>query len=401
MDYVGPDIEDEEVRERIRQKRRALLFGGPRLISRLIRGRPTSEDKEDNGYQEKHEFQEKEPIGTKDEYMGNTLGRHQRGQSSMHGRHVAFHDDATTVAPTEGIASQFCSPAPTEYGLQTRGNSPEPTLIAVESRLATPRDQQQPALPTSLPRTGSSPTPPLDGVLRRRKVVFTQIRSFLRSILSPASVSIIIAFLIALVPTLKALFVEVPGTHIHPAPDGQPPLAVLIDTATFIGAASVPLGLICLGSALARLNVPRNQWGTLPMGAIIWLAVGKIFVMPVLGVLICQGLVSVGLIPKEDKVLLFVCMYVLLRHVVTLRCLSHALYRSFFSCLPTATTQVSHIAIHSSGFWIYPYPQVFLTQVYSGTGSAEHLSAFLIPQYIFMFVSMTALTAYTLQVVLV
>jgi hypothetical protein len=41
--------------------------------------------------------------------------------------------------------------------------------------------------------------------------------------------------------------------------------------------------------------------------------------------------------------------------------------------------------------------QVFLTQVYSGTGTAEHLPAFLIPQYLFMFVSMTALTAYTLQ----
>jgi hypothetical protein len=30
-------------------------------------------------------------------------------------------------------------------------------------------------------------------------------------------------------------------------------------------------------------------------------------------------------------------------------------------------------------------------------GSAEHLSAFLIPQYILMLPSMTALTAYTLQ----
>lgn len=55
--------------------------------------------------------------------------------------------------------------------------------------------------------------------------------------------------------------------------------------------------------------------------------------------------------------------------------------RRFFSCLPTATTQV------------------FLTQVYSGTGDAEHLSSFLIPQYILMFISMTALTAYSLQLI--
>lgn len=42
-------------------------------------------------------------------------------------------------------------------------------------------------------------------------------------------------------------------------------------------------------------------------------------------------------------------------------------------------------------------PQVFLTQVYSGTGDAQHLSPFLIPQYALMFVSMTALSAYSLQ----
>ena len=43
--------------------------------------------------------------------------------------------------------------------------------------------------------------------------------------------------------------------------------------------------------------------------------------------------------------------------------------------------------------------QVFLTQVYSGTGSAGHLSAFLIPQYALMFVTMTALTAYSLVLI--
>ena len=51
----------------------------------------------------------------------------------------------------------------------------------------------------------------------------------------------------------------------------------------------------------------------------------------------------------------------------------------FFSCVPTATSQV------------------FLTQVYSATGSAEPLPAFLLPQYIIMFFSMTILTAYTLS----
>ena len=43
--------------------------------------------------------------------------------------------------------------------------------------------------------------------------------------------------------------------------------------------------------------------------------------------------------------------------------------------------------------------QVYLTQVYSGTGSADTLSAFLIPQYALMFVTMTVLCAYSLQLI--
>ncbi|KAF8629787.1 hypothetical protein AX17_005566 [Amanita inopinata Kibby_2008] len=187
------------------------------------------------------------------------------------------------------------------------------------------------------------------------------VRNFILSLLTPASMTIIVSFPISIVTPLKALFLNVPGSRIRSAPDGQPPLAFILDTATFIGAASIPLGLICLGSSLARLNVPRKQWSSLPFGAIMSLAIGKLLILPVFGVLICQGLVHVGVIPAEDKVLRFVCM--------------------FLSCLPTATTQV------------------FLTQVYSGTGSAEHLSAFLIPQYVMMIFSMTAFTAYILQLI--
>jgi predicted permease len=133
--------------------------------------------------------------------------------------------------------------------------------------------------------------------------------SFLKGLLHPASSSVIFSLIIAFTPPLKALFA--PSTyHLSPGPDGLPPLSVLIDTANFIGAASVPLGLICLGGALARLPVPRGReaWRKLPSGAILALAVGKELVLPVLSVLICEGLTSVGVIPKDDKVLRYVCM---------------------------------------------------------------------------------------------
>jgi hypothetical protein len=49
----------------------------------------------------------------------------------------------------------------------------------------------------------------------------------------------------------------------------------MMDAATFIGTASVPMGLVCFGSALARLRVPRGSWDTFPIGTILVLIVGK------------------------------------------------------------------------------------------------------------------------------
>ena len=68
------------------------------------------------------------------------------------------------------------------------------------------------------------------------------------------------------------------------------------------------MGLISLGSALARLKIPRSQWGRMPIGAIGALAVLKMTLMPILGVLIEEGLVHAGIISSDDKVLRFVCM---------------------------------------------------------------------------------------------
>ncbi|KAJ2924327.1 hypothetical protein H1R20_g12753, partial [Candolleomyces eurysporus] len=179
--------------------------------------------------------------------------------------------------------------------------------------------------------------------LTRKQVIVKRLKTFFSSLLSAPSISIIVSFPIAIVPQLTALFVYLPDANIPSAPDGHPPLAFLMDTAAFMGAASVPLGLICLGSALARLKIP-DRWASLPVGAISSLAIAKLLVMPVFGVLIVKGLVQCGVIPEDDKVLQFVC--------------------------------IDYAA-----------------------GEAEHLSAFLIPQYILMFFSMTALTAFALYII--
>ncbi|KAJ7708370.1 auxin efflux carrier [Mycena rosella] len=247
-----------------------------------------------------------------------------------------------------------------ETKVETQADIPPTTLAMLapssDSHSVSAKEDDAPELAGTLPELPGNQISPTPSKLRR---IWIRLAVFAREVCSPASLSIILSFPIALIPALKGLFVEVASPHIPSAPDGRPPLSFLFDTATFIGAASVPLGLVCLGSALARLEVPRGQWNHLPVGAILSMAVGRMLVMPVLGVLVAKGLTNAGIISREDKVLQFVCIV--------------------FSCLPTGTTQV------------------FVTQVYSGTGSAEHLSAFLIPQYMLMFLSMTGLIAYSLE----
>jgi predicted permease len=124
-------------------------------------------------------------------------------------------------------------------------------------------------------------------------------------------ITVIVSFIIAIIPPLKALFV--PLTHedgtpiIAFAPDGAPPLSFLLDTTTFLGNASVPLGLVCIGAALAKLKIPKGV-KDLPLGAITALAFGRQILQPVVAVFMIQGLVRVGVINGEDKVLRFIVM---------------------------------------------------------------------------------------------
>jgi auxin efflux carrier family protein len=113
------------------------------------------------------------------------------------------------------------------------------------------------------PRDSPSSFRPLPQGMTRK------VLKFLVSLISPPSVAILFSLVIALVPQLKALFVaNVPGVNMPNAPDGLPPLAWILDIATFggtsprgltkKGAASVPSGLIVLGGSLATLNIRRG-----------------------------------------------------------------------------------------------------------------------------------------------
>ncbi|KAF9445655.1 hypothetical protein P691DRAFT_709983 [Macrolepiota fuliginosa MF-IS2] len=318
-DFVGPDVEPEAMQAKVKGQRQRLF----RFLLKERQGPPLP------NYDDPPTDEEKTtpPVSP---------------QLPVRTSEIYTQDDTTTV---------ITSPNDTTKPLSTSSQAPSPHAQEADSAFP------QPPLPRSSPATHTRP----GSCSHYTRLLFAHARSFVKGLFNPICATIYVALPISLVPQLKALFIEVPGVHMPPAPDGQPPLAFIQDIATFIGAASIPIGLICLGSSLARLSIPLNQWRKLPIGAITSLAIAKMILTPILGVLICRGLANAGVLFKDDKVLLFVCM--------------------FFSCLPTATTQV------------------YLTQVYSGTGSAEHLTPFLIPQYIIMFFSMTALNAYAIQAI--
>jgi hypothetical protein len=60
------------------------------------------------------------------------------------------------------------------------------------------------------------------------------------------------------------------------------------------------------------MKIPKRV-RDLPLGAISALALGRLILQPVVAVFMIKGLVRVGVINEEDKVLRFVVMWVLLR----------------------------------------------------------------------------------------
>lgn len=95
--------------------------------------------------------------------------------------------------------------------------------------------------------------------------LWTGVRSCVKHTLTPPTISLVVSIIIGVVPVLRDLFVpaESPEKHFSAtAPDGNPPLSTIYDAASFVGAASVPLGLIVLGASIATIEVPKPGKGS-------------------------------------------------------------------------------------------------------------------------------------------
>lgn len=81
----------------------------------------------------------------------------------------------------------------------------------------------------------------------------------LRAFFSPPTTALLLALIIAVVKPLKALFVQT-GYPMPNAPDGKPPLAIILETLSFIGNASVPVGLLSAHTSQPRARIDPLQF---------------------------------------------------------------------------------------------------------------------------------------------
>ncbi|KAG7195825.1 uncharacterized protein KQ657_002210 [Scheffersomyces spartinae] len=109
----------------------------------------------------------------------------------------------------------------------------------------------------------------------------------LKNFLGPNSVALIISIAVAFSPPLKALFVPSTQVHIHPAPDNQPPLSFIMDVASYVGAASVPMGLLLLGATISRLQIKKMPSGFWKTAVVITCC--RLVILPIIGVGLTTG----------------------------------------------------------------------------------------------------------------
>ena len=136
------------------------------------------------------------------------------------------------------------------------------------------------------------------------------LRHILTEFLKPIPIMIAVSVVTALVDPLEAVFLPPPDSFqpsFRPVvPNEQLPLAFVLDAADFVGTASDPIGLICLGSALACLRLHSGE--TFPHGATTALALARMVVVPLLGIGFTRWFVHAGFVDRDDKVLQLLCM---------------------------------------------------------------------------------------------
>ncbi|WWC68162.1 uncharacterized protein I206_102085 [Kwoniella pini CBS 10737] len=205
---------------------------------------------------------------------------------------------------------------------------------------------------------------PAPSIHTPKKPLKQRIWKWLEPFMTPFMAAIVFGIVCSVVKPIKALLVPVDGwsvSRIPNAPNDEPPLSFIMDTATFLGGVSIPGGLVLLGASFGRLKLPK-KWSDIPFAAITAMTVFKMVITPLIGIFFIEGLRDhTTLYPREDKMRIFVAI--------------------LLSGTPSSVNQL------------------VITQLYNPNGTADTLSTFLALQYIMMPILSTALAAIALYVV--
>ncbi|KAH3670624.1 hypothetical protein OGAPHI_001139 [Ogataea philodendri] len=182
---------------------------------------------------------------------------------------------------------------------------------------------------------------------------------FLENFKKPSSTMLVVSLIIALIPWLKALFVQT-DVYMPTPPDKEPPLSFLLQYADYCAAPCVPLGLFMIGCLLGRLEItaiPPGFWKS-----ILCHTAYRLCILPIIGILWVYRLKSANWM--TDSMAQFVT------------CLEFS--------LPSATVQVYLTASHMD-------PE-------KGTDTQINcLSLYIIAQYISLVVTLPIVVCYTLK----
>ncbi|CDR40578.1 CYFA0S05e02058g1_1 [Cyberlindnera fabianii] len=119
-----------------------------------------------------------------------------------------------------------------------------------------------------------------DSFIKKHKLGWLEF--MLLNMIRAPSLILLVAFFVAMIPWVRALFVK-NSIDISSAPDDLPPLNFVMDFTIYIGNAAVPMGLFLLGGTLARLkieSIPKGFWKV-----VLFMVACRLVIMPIIGVL--------------------------------------------------------------------------------------------------------------------
>ncbi|KAG0683463.1 hypothetical protein C6P40_000087 [Pichia californica] len=126
---------------------------------------------------------------------------------------------------------------------------------------------------------------------------------FLQNFKKPNSISICVSITLALIPWTKALFVNTGTVEIANAPDKEPALSFVLMYAEYLGYPCVPIGLLIIGSVLARLefgDIPKGFWKSAVCHTVF-----RLGILPIIGAALITKFRDIGWL--SDPMAIFAC----------------------------------------------------------------------------------------------